>query len=145
MLCYTEQKNISCYSSLDHPGTPIQQLTVLQKMRKIVQWKYVVTSSCCLFLLRYIRLNAKFFAICLMKCEIWKHFESLYECKNRYLEILCLRAKQTKKIAIFFLNLEHTVQAAEASALLKGLLVRVLFQCIRWFITLLRPFSLKQN
>ena len=66
-----------------------------------------------------------------MKCEIWKHFESLYECKNRYLEILALEPKRPKKLQFFFLNLEHTVQAAEASALLKGLLVRVLFQCIR--------------
>ena len=41
-------------------------------------------------------------SLCLMKCEIWKNFESLYECENKYLEMLSLRAKKNKKIAIFF-------------------------------------------
>ena len=143
MLCYTEQKNISCYSSLDHPGTPIQQLTVLQKMRKIVQWKYAKFFAIFFLPSSSLLNSSEMKSLCLMKCEIWKHFESLYECKNKYLEMVSLRAKDQKKKLQFYSNFR--TQAAGASALLKGLLVRVLFQCIRWFITLLRPFSLKQN
>ena len=98
MLCYTEQKNISCYSSLDHPGTPIQQLTVLQKMRKIEQRKYVVTSSCCLFLLRYIRLNVMFF------CNFFKHefYSVLLEVTFLFFFFLLLLLLTLHEISLYF-------------------------------------------
>ena len=48
-------------------------------------------------------------SLCIMKCEIWEHFESLYECKNKHLEMLSLGANKTKLLH-FFLILEHRLQ-----------------------------------